>query len=111
MPYLLRAPDGRVTAVAEEVNAASMEGWESVSEESDEYRVFLENQLSLSDAFRESDIHMARVLEDLIDLLIVKDVIHFMDLPEPARKRLLERQAMRKSHLSQLVDDDKDGLI
>ena len=44
----------------------------------------------------ESDLAMARVLEDLIDLLIDKGVVMFSDFPEAARRKLLERHGLRK---------------
>jgi hypothetical protein len=45
--------------------------------------------------FFESDLAMARVVEDLIDLLIAKGVLRFTDLPEPAQKKLLARSEAR----------------
>lgn len=45
--------------------------------------------------FFESDLAMARVVEDLIDLLISKGVLRFTDLPEAAQKKLLARNEAR----------------
>lgn len=62
----------------------------------------------------ESDQALIRVVEDLIDTLIRKDLLHFTDLPEAAQAKLLERRSLRHSAntLSLLgEDDDNSGLI
>lgn len=62
----------------------------------------------------ESDQALIRVVEDLIDTLIRKDLLHFTDLPEAAQAKLLERRSLRHSvnTLSLLgEDDDNSGLI
>ena len=54
-----------------------------------------------------SDIGIIRILEDLIDLLIRKNIILFTELPEEAQAKINERKRVRKklgpSHL--MVDD------
>ncbi len=44
-----------------------------------------------------SDLRLVRVIEDLIDLLIDRDVIRFTDLPDAAQSKLLERRSLRAS--------------
>jgi hypothetical protein len=48
-------------------------------------------------SLEQSDMRLVRVLEDLIDLLIARDVIRFTDLPRAAQEKLLERRSMRQS--------------
>jgi hypothetical protein len=107
MPYVLRDQAGNIKAVSRE--AMDSPGWESVDGKSPEYLHYLENSLKDQNAFRESDIQLARVLEDLILLLIERDVIHFTDFPDAAQKRLIERQSWRTQGkgLDLLVDDEK----
>ena len=54
-----------------------------------------------------SDMGIIRILEDLIDLLIRKNVILFTDLPEEAQSKIRERKRVREkidpNHL--MVDD------
>ena len=54
-----------------------------------------------------SDIGIIRILEDLIDLLIKKNVILFTDLPEEAQKKIRERKQIREKIDSDylMVDD------
>ena len=40
-------------------------------------------------------MRLVRVLEDLIDLLIARDVVRFTDFPDAAQEKLLERRSMR----------------
>ena len=44
----------------------------------------------------DSDLGLARVLEDLIDLLIEKGAFRFTDLPDAAQQKLLARRGLRK---------------
>jgi hypothetical protein len=54
-----------------------------------------------------SDIGTIHVLEDLIDLLIRKNIILFTDLPEEAQTKINERKQIRKKIDSdQLMVDD-----
>jgi hypothetical protein len=54
-----------------------------------------------------SDISIIRILEDLIDLLIHKNVILFTELPEAAQAKINERKQVReKIGPEQLMVDD-----
>jgi hypothetical protein len=60
----------------------------------------------------DSDQGMVRVLEDLIETLIGKNLIHFTDLPEAAQTKLLERRSLRRSvNALHLFRDDDQKLI
>lgn len=43
----------------------------------------------------QSDLDFIRVLEDLIDLLVAKDLLLFSDLPAAAQKKLIDRRRLR----------------
>jgi hypothetical protein len=62
------------------------------------------------DALSQSDAAIARVLEDLIDVLINKGVIQFTDLPEAAQTKLMTRRQTRAklSNSLQLLPEDGD---
>jgi hypothetical protein len=65
-------------------------------------------------ALSESDTAIARVLEDLIDILITRGVIQFTDLPEAAQGKLLSRRqtrAMLKDSLQLLPGEGEGGLL
>ena len=62
---------------------------------------------------RASDLEVARVVEDLVDLLIDKGVIRFTDLPDAAQDKLIHRKSLRSaaSGTNLVDDDDEEGLI
>lgn len=65
---------------------------------------FLENNLD-SDPLRQllinSDSGFIRLLEDLIDLLMKKNLIIFTELPEKAQEKIIERKKIRERISSQ----------
>ena len=54
-----------------------------------------------------SDVGIIRILEDLIDLLIRKNVILFTELPEEAQEKISERKKVRERIAPEdfMVDD------
>ncbi|GAB3191710.1 hypothetical protein [Hydrogenophaga aquatica] len=64
-------------------------------------------------ALAESDAGLARVTEDLIDILITRGVIQFTDFPPAAQAKLLERRQTRAtlSNRLKLLDEGDAGLI
>jgi hypothetical protein len=107
MAYVFKNPQGKIIAAS--AAESFSDGWEFVENHDREYLAFLEDTLTESAPFRESDLQMARVVEDLISMLIDKNVIRFTDFPEAAQKRLNYRQNMRKrTQLAKLVDDSDD---
>ena len=109
MAYILRNAQGNIIAVS----AENLDGdWQYIAEDSNEYMEYLENSLAKNSKFRESDIQLARVLEDLISMLIDRNLIRFTDFPAAAQKRLIDRQSMRKkTQLSSILEDSPDSLI
>jgi len=62
----------------------------------------------VSEFLSASDPDMIRVLEDLIQVLVNKNVITFEDLPETAQLKLLYRKNTR-SFLDQASEDDSSA--
>lgn len=107
MAYILKNKQGNIIAASAEENLGT--DWEFIEDNAAEYIDFLEASLAKSSKFRESDIQLARVLEDLIAMLIERNLIRFTDLPLAAERRLIDRQSMRKpTQLSTIVDDVPD---
>ena len=87
-------------------------GWEAVTESTPGVRAFLREMSSQPDSLSQTDAGLARVLEDLIDVLINRGLIQFTDLPEAAQAKLLERRQTRANLANrlQLLPDDSDSL-
>lgn len=61
----------------------------------------------------DSDASVARITEDLIDILITRGLIQFTDFPPAAQAKLLERRQTRSvlSHRLRLLDEGDSDLI
>jgi len=105
MAYILKNKQGTIIAASPDTQVS--DEWEQIDNTDAEYLSFLDEELKKHHTFRESDIQLARVLEDLISILIDRSLISFTDFPSAAQKRLNERQTLRhKNNLSLLGDDD-----
>jgi hypothetical protein len=103
MAYVLKNAQGNIVATSTFESLG--EDWELIDDNAKDYIAFLENTLAKNAPFRESDIQLARVLEDLITILIERNIIRFTDFPVAAQKRLNDRQSLRRqTSLSGLVD-------
>ncbi len=66
-----------------------------------------------SDALVESvlnrlDLDMVRVIEDLIDIMIDRNLMIFTDLPEPVQNKLLFKRRMRNlKNITSIIDDNE----
>ncbi len=96
MPFVKRDDSGAVVAVYLQ---AADPGLEEVTVDDSGLKTFLDKSLLEYAAGRqwmESDLSVVRVLEDVVDMLIERGVFVFMDLPEGAQQKLLERRGLRK---------------
>ena len=94
MLYALRNSEGRITGLSE----TYQDGAEKVDMSNPDVRDFLSvNDENFSpDAYLDqSDKAISRIIEDLIALLIDKNVIIFTDLPDGAQGKLLTRKLAR----------------
>ncbi|MCX7103474.1 MAG: hypothetical protein NTX38_18815 [Methylobacter sp.] len=109
MAYVIKDAHGIIKAGSP--NQIDSADWVFIAGDSREYLDFLEASLTEQNPFRESDIELARVLEDLISLLIERDVIHFTDFPEQAQQRLIKRQNLRLSDKKLNLIDNETNLF
>ena len=110
MPYVQLDAEGRICALSAEQSEVVSEWIES---DAPKLRAYLESmQPGAPSALVESDQALIRVLEDLVEPLIAKDMMRFTDLPEAAQQKLLQRRSLRASINSlNLLDDDEQKLI
>ncbi|MEZ5525483.1 MAG: tryptophan synthase subunit beta [Pseudomonadales bacterium] len=107
MPYIKRDEQGRVCAVS----AMACEGFdEQLAEDSVELQGFIDPWQPDRHQLDETDLGFIRVLEDLIDLLIEKNLICFTDLPQAAQVKIQQRQHLREvlTNRLDLLDDPED---
>ena len=106
MFQITRNPDGSIQSVSKAVE----DGGEVVPANHPEVLAFFESAVAQSPNFEAADADFVRVLEDLIDTLILKNVIYHTDLPPAAQKKLLARKGLRtrlKGALTLLGNDDR----
>ena len=114
MPYIIRDAEGKIVQVFDEAVTGAAE---QIAPDSSEIREFEKNHTANSiEALRrqlaESDSGMARLVEDLIDVLIGKRVIKFTDLPPAAGAKYLERLSTReRMHAVQSIIVDAADII
>jgi hypothetical protein len=84
---------------------------EEISDEAPELHAFLQSIKSSQQlTLEQSDQAMARVLEDVINLLVDKGTIRFTDLPDAAQQKLLNRRELRDQRQGINLLDDGDDL-
>jgi hypothetical protein len=95
MPFVHKDTDGKILAIyAEEV-----EGAVEIAPDDPELIAFIQQNIpgvDASDDWVQSDLALARVLEDLIQVLIDKKVVMFTDFPPGAQQKLRMRRGLRR---------------
>lgn len=97
MLYVERGEDGKIVALH---NASSPAAQEEKPMLDEEVIAFFESSNSWKQLMAISDLETVRILEDLIDILVRKNIIHFTELPEHAQKRILNRKHLREKIVS-----------
>lgn len=92
MPFVRRSADGHI----ESLHRHAVEGAEFLSDEHADVQAFVGNDDATREDFNRLDADFVRVIEDVIDTLIVKNVINITDLPEQAQAKLFARKSFRE---------------
>lgn len=114
MPYVIRDADGKIVQVFDGPVARATE---EIASDAEELKPFLNaHTANTIEALRvelaESDRGMARLVEDLIDVLNSKGVMKFTDLPPAAGAKYLERLSTRERlHAVKSIVVDADDII
>jgi hypothetical protein len=103
-----------LTAKSLSASQFSDEHWQTVSVDNEQVKQFIANDTDHANLLSQTDVGLARVLEDVIDVLITRGLIQFTDLPQAAQDKLLERRQSR-ANLSNRLDlmplDGEHGLL
>ncbi|MBV0933161.1 hypothetical protein [Marinobacterium weihaiense] len=94
MLYALRDEAGRISALTDR----PLPDAKAVQANDPDVMAFLsldEANFTASEFLDGSDLSTIRILEDLIDTLIERQVIRFTDLPDAAQRKLLSRKVAR----------------
>lgn len=106
--YVKRNQSGELIAISKQT---SPEFTEQIANDAPELLQFLHSEKSIEQlALEQTDQTMARVLEDVVNLLVEQGVIRFTDLPEAAQNKLLARRELRGKRQGIYLLDDGDQL-
>ena len=95
MPYAQRNPDGTIFALFAQKNDTAKE---LLRPDHPDIQLFLyPGTETARTKMQASDMEMARVVEDLIHVLIEKDVINLESLPGPTRQKIERRKSAREA--------------
>ena len=98
MPYVRRSPEGGIDSLHRHDEGAL----EFLPEDHPEVRAFLSTTSesgaapAATERFAALDADFVRVIEDVIDTLISKNVINITDLPVEAQTKLFSRKSFRE---------------
>ena len=92
MPFVRRNAAGQI----ESLHRQAESGTEFLQDHHTEVQAFVGNAASAKDDFTRLDADFVRVLEDVIDTLIVKNIINITELPEQAQAKLFARKSFRE---------------
>jgi len=103
MPYVRRDAAGQIVALSLE----PLEGFEDIGDQPAAIAEFGNRLAGARTRLRESDRDVVRVLDDIVNVLIDKNLIRFTDLPPAAQRKLIERRGLRETgaHLGLLGED------
>jgi hypothetical protein len=106
MVYVERNPEGKIVAIRQHADRPGLEPRSSVDAE---VLAFLgcDTTEELIHVLKATDCDLIRILEDLIDLLVRKNIIIYTELPIEAQQKLQIRRQVRQSiaKTSIIVDD------
>jgi hypothetical protein len=100
MYYAKRDADGQVVSLHRDAQPGS----EALSSGHPDVLRFLGLQNNPEETFAHMDASLVRVLEDLIDALIRRNVLCITDLPMEAQLKLFDRKHFREGHQSHSLD-------
>jgi hypothetical protein len=91
MPYVLRAADGSIQSLHRDDPGAA----QFLPDGDAQVQAFV-GHAAETEVFAKLDAEFVRVIEDVIDTLIVKNIINITELPEQAQAKLLARKSFRE---------------
>jgi hypothetical protein len=95
MPYVRRSTEGEVISLHRHAEASASE---FLPDDHADVRAFVGAAAAPkpSEGFARLDADFVRVLEDVIDTLVAKNVINITDLPPEAQAKLFSRKSFRE---------------
>ncbi len=93
MPYVRRSANGTIASLHRE---RTLEAGEFLDDGHPDVQSFVGRPPDVPEEFSRLDADFVRVIEDVIDTLIVKNIINITDLPGEAQAKLFARKSFRE---------------
>ena len=93
MPYIKRNSAGEITAVSEEALPGFVLATDHDVDDISDFGIELVGKDEAE--LLKTDLEFVRVLEDVIELLMVKNLIQFTELPDASQAKMLKRKELR----------------
>lgn len=111
MPYTRRGPDGQIDSL----HRSGEPGMEFLPDGHPDLNAFVGTDAAAPVEFGQLDAEFVRVIEDVIDTLIIKNILNITDLPDGAQAKLFARKTFReriaKNSLRLFSDSECGALI
>lgn len=111
MPFVRRDASGLIESLHRQ---AAADAAEFLADDHAEVQAFVGRRPDADEGFGRLDADFVRVIEDVIDTLIVKNVINITDLPAEAQAKLFARKSFRervsRNPLRLFGEGELDGL-
>ncbi len=102
--FVLKNSEGKITAISETQITAE---WQPANIQDSNVKDFASTNKKANEKIMQlSDLDFIRVVEDLIELLIDKQVISFIEFPKAVQQKLLNRKWYREKLRNQEGSDD-----
>lgn len=110
MPYVSRNAAGIIIELHDSPPAADSQWLAAADPEVMSFLRRMAESEQVKRTLSSTDYEMARVIEDLVDLLIEKQVFIFTELPPAVQEKLGTRKRLRKDmqSLNNLISEDDD---
>jgi hypothetical protein len=109
MPYVRRNAKGDLISLHRQAEPGTSE---FLSDDHPDVQLFIARPASPTENFARLDADFVRVLEDVIDTLVSKNLINITDLPPEAQAKLFSRKSFRErssQHSLRLFGDTSFG--
>jgi hypothetical protein len=93
MPYVRRNPEGDLISLHRQADPGASE---YLNDDHPEVQSFIGGREGPPENFARLDADFVRVLEDVIDTLVSKNLINITDLPPEAQAKLFSRKSFRE---------------
>lgn len=113
MPYVLQNDVGQILAMYDKQEDIDAQWMDDNALEVVNFKNALNRTNQPEQELAASDMELIRVLEDIVELLIKKQVFVFTELPIFAQSKLSKRQKIRTDmvSLTSLISNNEDGIF